>query len=223
MQPSLLMECVTEGGRSLHKEAGPIRRWSLVMEDHRGQFFLHELTSGEVYLDPAVMTRARECFLDHHSSHWNSCLLMPFAKVELGTAIVAATQFRPGAALEVIPCRYQSCQTLAAAFHQPELFPRFYPPLVTEHEPPTLPLSNRHILEVGADIIIFRLRFERARTAFQLGMIALVAFGLGLGVGMATGNAELGVAVAAALIQFAQIVLMTGRGRKWATMVDECL
>ena len=76
---------------------------------------------------------------------------------------------------------------------------------------------------MGADVIVFRLRFEKARIALQVSLIALVAVGAGFGTGWISGNAELGVAVAAAWIQFAQITLAMGRGRRWPLSIGSSL
>ena len=148
--------------------------------------------------------------------------MLPFAQVELGVATVAATHLTASSRLEVIPYNYRPNAFFTAAFHQPELFLPYNPALSTKQQTLVIPLSSSRST-VGADVIVFRLRFEKARIALQVSLIALVAVGAGFGTGWISGNAELGVAVAAAWIQFAQITLAMGRGRKWALSIGSSL
>lgn len=69
---------------------------------------------------------------------------------------------------------------------------------------------------LGSKIIVFRTVSEGPILILQLCLVALVAIALGLLCGRVTSNAELGVAVAGAWIQFAQVVAASSRHGRFA-------
>ena len=156
-----------------------------------------------------MMAQIRQEFLQYRSTHWRSRILRLFSKVELGTATVGAIPSEPKVASEVIPRGYRASQLLTAAFHRLDLLPENNMICPTLHRSLIVRLATTPSLIVGPKIIVFRTTWDGPVAMLHICLVAFVAVALGFLCGCMTSNAELGVAVAAAWIQFVQIIALS--------------
>ncbi|KAL8746872.1 MAG: hypothetical protein Q9190_001165 [Brigantiaea leucoxantha] len=133
-------------------------------------------------------------------------MLLPLAKIELGTATIGAIPSRPFLPMEVIPRGYRASNILTIAFHRPHVLPSACLPPLAQPQSLVIPIATSELIELGSNIIVFRVVFEGVALFLQLCLVALVAIFLGLLSGRLSSNTDTGVAVATLSIQFAQIV-----------------
>ena len=179
---------------------------NLVIRDIDDTTRVIDFCSTDSILTPDAMIKVRGLLFDHASKNWRFRLLMYLSPIEVGLATVEAVISRPSALIEVITCHYRTSPFLTAAFSRPEILPSLLSSGRNQEEALIIRLLPPTSTTVGSSVMVFRVAYEVLQRGLELCVTALIGLLLACVTWTITGKVDVSVAVAAAWIQFAQLV-----------------
>ncbi|KAL8920984.1 MAG: hypothetical protein Q9172_004248 [Xanthocarpia lactea] len=162
---------------------------------------IHDKNNTTILLDPkplglaTTMDAVRRHVWHQASKNWQLHLLSRLATLEVYMAEVEAIMPKPSH-IEVVARRHGGCPVLSAALGQAEKQPS---------ETLAIRLLPPESVKIGSKVIVLHASCRGVRKGLELGGIALIGLLFGCMAGFAAGKADVGVAVAAAWLQFAQL------------------
>ena len=178
--------------------------WTLALRNIDSTINLIDVEPTTSVLTPNAVDKIRGYLYDHASKNWKLRLLLYLSVIEVGVATVEAVLPKP-THIEVIVDHYSGCPFLTAAFSQPSILPSLSSPDFHQREDISIRLLQHESVTVGSKVIIIRAVYEKLQKAFELCAIGMIALFVGILAGLIARKVDVGIAVTAAWLQFAQL------------------
>lgn len=178
--------------------------WTLALRNIDNTTTLIEIEPTISVLTSDAVGKIRDCLYDHASEKWRLRLLLYLSAIEVGVATVEAV-LPKATQIELIIDHYSRSSVLTAAFSQPSILPSLSPPDPRQGEHISIRLLPAKSVVVGSKVIIFRAAYEKLQKAFELCAIGMIALFMGVLAGLIARKVDVGIAVTAAWLQFAQL------------------
>lgn len=188
-----------------------VQPWHLAICDVNNTTTIVDLPPNASVLTDEIMELVRHRLDELTSKHWMPLRYM--STIEAGIATVEAILPRQSHSTELATHHYQRSPFLTAALGNPNLVSCLSSSDRLHEEANAIRLAPPASVAVGSKLIVFRVSFGDLRNRLEVCGIAAIGCSMGVLAGLTTGKMDLGVAVAAAWLQFAQLVW--ARQRCW--------
>ncbi len=186
--------------------------WHLAIHDKNNTTILLDpkLTGSTTPTTTTTMEAVRGHLWDHASKNWRLRLLSRLATLEAHVAIVEAIM--PTAShIEIATRHCTGCPILTAALRPAKKQPIQSPSGLQPSDTLAIRLLPAESVMIGSKVIVFHASCQGVRKGLELCAIALVGLLIGCLAGFAAGGADVGIAAAAAWLQFAQLYQFSRR------------
>ncbi|KAL8910073.1 MAG: hypothetical protein Q9171_004627 [Xanthocarpia ochracea] len=186
------------------------------IETYSWHLAIHDKDNKTVLLDPkplgstTTMDAVRGHVWDHPSKNWLLRLLLRLATLEAHVAIVEAIM--PKAShIEIATRGCTGCPVLTAALCPAKKQPIQSPSGPQPSDTLAIRLLPPESVKIGSKVIVFYASCQGVRKGLELCAIALIGLLFGCLAGFAAGEVDVGIATAAAWLQFAQLYQFSRR------------
>ena len=168
--------------------------WNLAVHTSDNAISIIKVKPTTSVLTPDAINEIRGNLYDRATKDWRLRLLIRLSAIEVGVAKVEGV-LRKEPLLEVAIHHYLKSPFLTMALRRPEVL----------KEDVMIYLSPSTSVTAGSKVIVFRTAYDYLQKVLKLCMVAAIGLFLGCLAGLAARKVDVGIAVAAAWLQLAQL------------------